>query len=188
MGIAALSQPETIRLFVNHLKDDAAGPRKQGAWLLGVLASSADNKLTIAKAGAIPILVDLLQDGSSGVREQAAMALGNLAVLNAENKISTGRSRAIPPLVSLLADPECGVREHAVHALDKLGILNSNNRTEMVHAGVIPSLVRLVRDDAQLRKLAKGALQSFADEDVKFKFAIQKAADAAKCSLDGLKL
>ena len=57
---------------------------------LSNLALNADNKVAIAKAGAIPRLVTLLGEGGPVAKEQAAGALASLAV-NADNKVAIGK-------------------------------------------------------------------------------------------------
>lgn len=71
-------------------------------------------QVLIAKAGAIPPLVDLVRDGSEPGKEAAAGALGNLA-FNDDNKILIRDAGAIPPLVELLHrqySEEAQVRYH----------------------------------------------------------------------------
>ena len=54
-------------------------------------ANNADNKVTIAAAGAIEPLVALVRGGSEGAKERAAAALKNLAGGNAANRDAMGR-------------------------------------------------------------------------------------------------
>jgi len=58
-----------------------------------------DNVVSIAKAGAIPLLVALLQKSTDLAKENAATLLWGLAALN---EVSIARAGAIPTLVALL--------------------------------------------------------------------------------------
>ena len=73
-----------ITNLVKLLKDSEPLVKQIAAGALQNLAVNADNQVTIAKAGAIPPLVELLKDPE--VRETAAGALYFLA-LNADNRV-----------------------------------------------------------------------------------------------------
>jgi vacuolar protein 8 len=55
------------------------------------LARNADNRVTIAAAGAIEPLVALVRGGSEGAKEAAAAALRTLASNNDDNKVAMAR-------------------------------------------------------------------------------------------------
>ena len=79
----------------------SSGEAEAGALALRKLAINSEYKVSIAAAGAIPLLVALLQNGSDMVKVKAVGALGNLAYNN-YNKVSIAEAGAIPPLVALL--------------------------------------------------------------------------------------
>ena len=86
------------------------------AGALRSIAYDADNKVKVAAAGAIPILVRLLGSSSAAVQEVAADTLWILAY-NADNKNKVATAGAIPPLVQLLGSSSAVVQKAATRAL-----------------------------------------------------------------------
>ena len=63
--------------------------KEQAAWALRNLAVNNANKVSIARAGAIPLLVALLKDPDHILKESAARVLLSLAV-NIANRLAIG--------------------------------------------------------------------------------------------------
>ena len=71
--------------------------------------------MTIARAGAVPPLVELLRHGDAAGKQAAACALQTLAC-NDDNKVQIAASGAVPALVAVLAstgEDRRGAREAA---------------------------------------------------------------------------
>ena len=77
------------------------GEAEAGALALCELARNSENKVSIAAAGAIPLLVVLLQSGTEVAKGNATAALWNLST-NVDNRVSIAVAGAIPLLVALL--------------------------------------------------------------------------------------
>ncbi|KAJ8599422.1 hypothetical protein CTAYLR_008006 [Chrysophaeum taylorii] len=137
--------------------------KRNVARVLSQLACNDENKKTIAKAGAIPVLVKLVEGGNDNdaAREWAAGTLQDLAV-NDENKISIANAGAIPVLVKLAKDGTDGAKTRATGALLNLAC-NSENQIAIANAGAIPVLIELAEggNDAA-RENAAGAMGNLA--------------------------
>ncbi|CAJ1446766.1 unnamed protein product [Effrenium voratum] len=130
------------------------------------LTSNSDNKIAIAKAGAIPPLVELLSRGTPVGQENAAATLSNLAV-NSDNQI--------PPLVELLSrgtpvgqenaagltsndDNKIAIAKAGKRRVSTLGLTsNSNNDYAIPKAGAIPPLVEAGAIPPLVELLSRGA-------------------------------
>jgi hypothetical protein len=88
---------------------------------LGSLAYDAEDAVTIASAGAIPLLVQLLKPGPrADVRKVAAGALCNLAA-NSDNAASIATAGAILPLAQLArSDADDDTKAVAAKALEAI--------------------------------------------------------------------
>ena len=82
------------------------------ALALWKLARNLENKVSIARAAAIPLLVALLENGTDVAKEKAAAALSHLAT-NVDNRVSITAAGAIPLLVALLQNGTAGATEEA---------------------------------------------------------------------------
>ena len=71
------------------------------AGALSKLSANVDNKVSIAAAGAIQLLVALLQNGTDVAKEMVTITLRNLSS-NEDNRVSIAAAGAIPRLVALL--------------------------------------------------------------------------------------
>ena len=81
---------------------------------------NAENKVAIAKAGAVDPLVAMLRTGTDGAKLQAAGALKNLAFQDAENELAIAEAGAVDPLVGLLRTGTDGIKAQAVGVLNSL--------------------------------------------------------------------
>ncbi|ERM98487.1 hypothetical protein AMTR_s00072p00171260 [Amborella trichopoda] len=103
---------------------------------------NADNRVCIAKAGAIPLLVDLLSSPDPRTQEHAVTALLNLSI-NDSNKGSIVMAGAIPDIVDVLKSGCMEARENAAATLFSLSVVD-DNKVAIGAAGAIPALVDLL--------------------------------------------
>lgn len=142
---------------VNHSDCDQAGIRallekllsmnqevqRAAAGELRLLAKrNADNRVCIAEAGAIPLLVELLQSPDPRTQEHAVTALLNLSI-NESNKSSIVTAQAIPKIVEVLKNGSMEARENAAATLFSLSVIDANKIT-IGAAGAIPALIDLL--------------------------------------------
>ncbi|KAJ6815396.1 U-box domain-containing protein 12 [Iris pallida] len=103
---------------------------------------NADNRVCIAEAGAIPLLVELLSSPDSRTQEHAVTARLNLSI-NEGNKSSIVDSGAIPEIVQVLKNGSMEARENAAATLFSLSVVDGNKVT-IGAAGAIPALIDLL--------------------------------------------
>ncbi|KAJ8559536.1 hypothetical protein K7X08_003594 [Anisodus acutangulus] len=111
---------------------------------------NADNRVAIAEAGAIPLLVDLLSTPDSRIQEHAVTALLNLSICE-DNKRSIVTSGAVPGIVHVLKKGSAEARENAAAALFSLSVIDEN-KVIIGTFGAIPPLVTLLSDGTQRGK------------------------------------
>ncbi|KAE8039039.1 hypothetical protein FH972_011487 [Carpinus fangiana] len=111
---------------------------------------NADNRVAIAEAGAIPLLVSLLSTPDSRTQEHAVTALLNLSICedNKESIISYG---AVPAIVHVLKKGSMEARENAAATLFSLSVVDGNKIT-IGASGAIPPLVTLLSEGTQRGK------------------------------------
>jgi len=129
----------------------------------------------VAKAGAIPVLVEMLSE-TEGQMEEVAGALTNLADTNEDNHAEIAKAGAVPPLVKLLAasaSPSC--QEEASGTLMNLAACEAN-KAKIVSAGAIPPLVKLLSTGTDCTKEhAAGTLANLANGHDNHQATIGKA-------------
>ncbi|XP_019247303.1 PREDICTED: U-box domain-containing protein 13-like isoform X2 [Nicotiana attenuata] len=111
---------------------------------------NADNRVAIAEAGAIPLLVDLLSTPDSRIQEHAVTALLNLSICE-DNKRSIVTSGAVPGIVHVLKKGSMEARENAAAALFSLSVIDEN-KVIIGTYGAISPLVTLLSDGTQRGK------------------------------------
>ena len=132
----------TFCLSYNKLAENAAEA-------LMNLAATPENRVLVAKAGAIKPLVKLL-DGTDRQKEYAAGALGNLAANNPDNQKEIAKAGAIEPLIEVLRNGEDFY--NATWALRDLAANNPDNQK-----AIMGKLVESLKDgtDNQKRLVAE---------------------------------
>ncbi|PON36546.1 Beta-catenin [Parasponia andersonii] len=103
---------------------------------------NADNRVCIAEAGAIPLLVELLSSHDSRTQEHAVTALLNLSI-NDINKGTIVNAGAIPDIVDVLKNGSMEARENAAATLFSLSVVDEN-KVAIGAAGAIPALIKLL--------------------------------------------
>jgi hypothetical protein len=143
------------------------------------LAASANISVSIAAAGAIPLLVPLLMPGSvTDAKEYGAAALANLAD-NPWHAVAITIAGAISPLVQLMGPGYSDeVRGHAAAALGRIAGVAESAST-IAAAGAVPPLVQLLRPGlpAKLQRRGIAALHALA-ANAAIAVAIAATADA----------
>ncbi|KAG6762150.1 hypothetical protein POTOM_032637 [Populus tomentosa] len=111
---------------------------------------NADNRVAIAEAGAIPLLVGLLSTPDCRTQEHAITALLNLSICE-ENKGSIVSAGAVPGIVHVLKKGSMEARENAAATLFSLSVVDENKVT-IGSLGAIPPLVTLLSEGTQRGK------------------------------------
>ncbi|GER55162.1 U-box domain-containing protein 13 [Striga asiatica] len=126
--------------------------QRSAAGELRLLAKrNADNRVAIAEAGAIPLLVHLLSSTADPrTQEHAVTALLNLSICE-DNKSAIISSGAVPGIVHVLRKGSPEARENAAAALFSLSVVDENKVT-IGASGAIPPLVALLNEGTQRGK------------------------------------
>lgn len=143
------------RLKIENLlsKLSSASPEDQrvAAGEIRLLAKrNADNRVAIAEAGAIPLLIRLLTTPDSRTQEHAVTALLNLSICE-HNKGTIVTLGAVPGIVLVLKKGSMEARENAAATLFSLSVVDENKVT-IGASGAIPPLAMLLSEGTQRGK------------------------------------
>ncbi|KAL3501863.1 hypothetical protein ACH5RR_036312 [Cinchona calisaya] len=105
---------------------------------------STDNRILIAEAGAIPILVNLLTSEDNLTQEHAVTSILNLSIFE-NNKGLIMLAGAIPSIVQILRAGSMEARENAAATLFSLSLADEN-KIIIGASGAIPALVDLLQN------------------------------------------
>ncbi|XP_058099181.1 U-box domain-containing protein 13-like [Magnolia sinica] len=140
-----------IDILIRKLASGNLEDQRSAAGELRLLAKrNADNRVCIAEAGAIPLLVGLLSRPDPRTQEHAVTALLNLSICE-ENKGSIISSGAVPGVVHVLKKGSMEARENAAATLFSLSVVDENKVT-IGASGAIPALVALLSEGSQRGK------------------------------------
>ncbi|KAF8397729.1 hypothetical protein HHK36_016651 [Tetracentron sinense] len=132
-----------IDALLQKLSNGNPERQRAAAGELRLLAKrNTDNRVCIAEAGAIPLLVELLSSSDPRTQEHAVTALLNLSI-NETNKGSIVNVGAIPDIVDVLKNGSMEARENAAATLFSLSIIDEN-KVAIGAAGAIPALIDLL--------------------------------------------
>lgn len=132
-----------IDALLQKLANDKPEEQRAAAGELRLLAKrNADNRVCIAEAGAIPLLVELLSSPDSRTQEHSVTALLNLSI-NEANKRTIVNAGAIPDIVDVLKNGSTEARENAAATLFSLSVVDEN-KVAIGAAGAIPALIELL--------------------------------------------
>ena len=137
----------SVPTLVAALGSGDAAVKVQAAKALAGRADESDaNRVAIAEAGGIVLLVELVRGGSADAQETAADALWKLAK-NDANKVAIARAGGIAPLIEL-------VRSGSAFAAKALFSVATNgaNLAALAEAGAIAKLVDLMRNGSTFAK------------------------------------
>ncbi|KAG6542127.1 hypothetical protein Mapa_016479 [Marchantia paleacea] len=134
-----------VEVLLNKLSTGSLDEQRNAAGELRMLAKrNVENRICIAEAGAIPLLVKLLSTPDLRTQEHAVTALLNLSI-NDNNKGAIVMAGAIYPIVDVLKSGSMEARENAAATLFSLSVVDENKVT-IGASGAIPALVDLLRD------------------------------------------
>lgn len=105
---------------------------------------STENRILIAEAGAIPILVNLLTSEDGEVQENAVTSILNLSIYD-NNKSLIMLAGAVPSIVQVLRAGTTEARENAAATIFSLS-LGDENKIIIGASGAIPALVELLQN------------------------------------------
>ncbi|KGN47162.1 U-box domain-containing protein 13 [Cucumis sativus] len=111
---------------------------------------NANNRVAIAEAGAIPLLVDLLSTTDPLTQEHAVTALLNLSICD-NNKRSIMSCRAAPGIVHVLKWGSMEARENAAATLFSLSVVDEY-KVMIGASGAILPLIALLNEGTQRGK------------------------------------
>ncbi|XP_051146327.1 U-box domain-containing protein 10-like isoform X2 [Andrographis paniculata] len=106
---------------------------------------STDNRILLAEAGAVPILVKLLMFNDRQIRDNAVTCLLNLSIYG-NNKGLIMLADAVPSLVEVVASGSAEAKANAAATLFSLSLVDENKIIIGGELGAIPALVDLLRD------------------------------------------
>ncbi|KAJ8562965.1 hypothetical protein K7X08_031417 [Anisodus acutangulus] len=104
---------------------------------------STDNRVLIAKAGAIPVLVNLLTSKDSQIQENAVTSILNLSIFD-NNKGLIMFAGAVPSVVQILRAGSMEAKQNAAATIFSLS-LGDENKIIIGASGAIPALVELLQ-------------------------------------------
>ncbi|KAJ4834442.1 U-box domain-containing protein 13 [Turnera subulata] len=140
-----------IEILLHKLTSGTPEDQRSAAGEIRLLAKrNADNRVAIAEAGAIPLLVHLLSTPDSRTQEHAVTALLNLSICE-DNKGSIISAGAVPGIVLVLKKGSMEARENAAATLFSLSVVDENKVT-IGSSGAIPPLVTLLNEGTQRGK------------------------------------
>lgn len=140
-----------IEILLRKLTSGNPEDQRSAAGEIRLLAKrNADNRVAIAEAGAIPLLVGLLSTPDSRTQEHAVTALLNLSICE-DNKGSIISCGAVPGIVHVLKKGSMEARENAAATLFSLSVIDENKVT-IGASGAIPPLVTLLSEGTQRGK------------------------------------
>ncbi|KAF8101913.1 hypothetical protein N665_0201s0217 [Sinapis alba] len=149
------SSSDCDRAFVLALLEKLANgtteQQRAAAGELRLLAKrNADNRVCIAEAGAIPLLVELLSSPDPRTQEHSVTALLNLSI-NEGNKGAIVDAGAITDIVEVLKNGSMEARENAAATLFSLSVIDEN-KVAIGAAGAIQALISLLEEGTRRGK------------------------------------
>ncbi|KAL1345002.1 hypothetical protein HN51_018792 [Arachis hypogaea] len=151
---------DLITHLVTELQSSSIEDQKQAAMEIRLLAKNKpENRLKIAKAGAIKPLISLISSQDLQLQEYGVTAILNLSLCD-DNKDAIASSGAIKPLVRALKTGTPAAKENAACALLRLSQVEEN-KPAIGKCGAIPPLVSLLESGGlRAKKDASTALYS----------------------------
>ncbi|KAI7738192.1 hypothetical protein M8C21_018372 [Ambrosia artemisiifolia] len=143
LACATEKSDDLIQQLVIDLESDSIEDQKQAAMELRLLAKNKpENRIKIAKLGAIKPLISLISSPDPELQEHGVTAILNLSLCD-ENKEVLASCGAIRPLVRALRVGTPTGKENAACALLRLSQLEEN-KSAIGRSGAIPLLVDLL--------------------------------------------
>lgn len=143
IACASDNSDDFISHLVTDLQSSSIDEQKQAAMEIRLLAKNKpENRLKIAKAGAIKPLISLMSSPDLQLQEYGVTAILNLSLCD-ENKELLASSGAIKPLARALKTGTSTAKENAACALLRLSQIEEN-KVAIGKSGAIPLLVNLL--------------------------------------------
>ncbi|XP_028792416.1 U-box domain-containing protein 4-like [Neltuma alba] len=160
IACASDNSDDLIVQLVNDLQSSSIDDQKQAAMEIRLLAkNNPENRLKIAKSGAVKPLVSLMSSPDLQLQEYGVTTILNLSLCD-ENKELIVSSGAIKPLVRALKTGTSTAKENAACALLRLSHIEQN-KVAIGKWGAIPLLVKLLESGSfRGKKDASTALYS----------------------------
>ncbi|KAJ0246979.1 U-box domain-containing protein 14 [Hirschfeldia incana] len=154
-GGGGSSSSDCDRAFVlallEKLDNGTTEQQRAAAGELRLLAKrNADNRVCIAEAGAIPLLVERLSSPDPRTQEHSVTALLNLSI-NEGNKGAIVDAGAITDIVEVLKNGSMEARENAAATLFSLSVVDEN-KVAIGAAGAIQALISLLEEGTRRGK------------------------------------
>ncbi|XP_021727303.1 U-box domain-containing protein 11-like [Chenopodium quinoa] len=130
-----------VRKLSSRLVDERRGAVAE---IRSLSKRSTDNRILIAEAGAIPVLVNLLTNDDALTQENAVTSILNLSIYE-NNKELIMLAGAIPSIVQVLRNGSMEARENAAATLFSLSLADEN-KIIIGASGAIPALVNLLQN------------------------------------------
>ncbi|XP_061991217.1 U-box domain-containing protein 11-like [Rosa rugosa] len=135
----------TIRALVSKLAGRSIEERRAAAAEIRSLSKrSTDNRILIAEAGAIPVLVNLLTVEDGLTQENAVTSILNLSIYE-NNKGLIMLAGAVPSIVQVLRAGSMEARENAAATIFSLSLADEN-KIIIGASGAISALVELLQN------------------------------------------
>nr|GEV30421.1 U-box domain-containing protein 11-like [Tanacetum cinerariifolium] len=142
---------DLIEEIVHNLSSHSIEEQRTAASKIRSLSKrSTDNRILIAEAGAIPILVDLLTSEDTITLQHVVTSILNLSLYK-NNKELIMLANAVPSLVQVLITGTMETRENTAATLFSLS-LEDENKIIIGASGAIPHLVDLLRNGSKTGK------------------------------------
>ncbi|KAJ0252498.1 U-box domain-containing protein 15 [Hirschfeldia incana] len=137
-------QKDEVSLLVQALSSSQLEEQRESVKQMRLLArENPENRVLIANAGAIPLLVQLLSYPDSSIQENTVTTLLNLSIDETNKKLISNEG-AIPDIIEILQYGNREARENSAAALFSLSMLDENKVTIGLSNG-IPPLVELLQ-------------------------------------------
>ncbi|KAF8101484.1 hypothetical protein N665_0205s0074 [Sinapis alba] len=132
-----------VKKLIEDLKSSSLDAQREATARVRILSrNSTDNRIVIARCGAINSLVDLLYSTDERIQADAVTCLLNLSI-NDNNKSVIADSGAIEPLIHVLKTGNLEAKENSAATLFSLSVIEEN-KTKIGEAGAIEPLVDLL--------------------------------------------
>ena len=112
------------------------GAQETAAGALSALADSEDNRVRIAEAGGIKLLIILFENGPGEAMDEVQCALQTLVKGSVQNQLTV-----VTEAVAMLRNGSSQAQEHVTELLRNLS-LDPDNRSAIAKAGAVPELVK----------------------------------------------
>ncbi|CAL5206091.1 unnamed protein product [Lathyrus oleraceus] len=143
IACASEDSDDLIRQLVSDLHSSSIEEQKQAAMEIRLIAKNKpENRIKIAKAGAIKPLISLVSSQDLQLQEYGVTAILNLSLCD-ENKELIASAGAIKPLVRALNSGTSTAKENSACALLRLAQVEGN-KAAIGRSGAIPLLVNLL--------------------------------------------